>query len=304
MKGESLYTVFSEALSNEESAIKYFEKMRWNGKVVSPYDPISKVYKCSNGKYKCKNTGRYFDVKTGTPLANTKLPMTKWLLAMFLFQADKGGVSSCYLSRILEITQKTAWHMLMKIREFSDKANANISNSKLSDQVEIDETFVGGKNGNRHKDKKVPRCQGRSYKDKVPVFGIRERGGNIIAKVVPNTQAKTLVPIVKMNVEKGSVVYTDGWEYSGLRKNYEQRSVDHSKHFYGMTYVTNYGEIISVHTNSIENAWTTLKRTIKGTYIHVSKKHMQKYVDEFVFRFNTRNFSDSQRFNLLLRNIA
>lgn len=302
MKGESLYTVFSKVLSSEENAIKYFEKMRWDGKVVSPYDPTSKVYKCSNGKYKCKNTSRYFDVKTGTPLANTKLPITKWLLAMFMFQADKGGISSCQLARVLEITQKSAWHMLMKIREFAAKSNSK--NSKLSDEVEVDETFVGGKNINRHKDKKVEQSQGRSYKDKVPVFGIRQRGGNIMAVVVPNTQAKTLVPIIKKNVEKGSVVYTDGWEYTGLRKKYEQRSVDHSKKFYGMTYVTDDGEIIQVSTNSIENAWTTFKRTIKGTYIRVSKKHLQKYVDEFVFRFNTRNFTDSQRFNLLLRNIA
>lgn len=302
MKGKSLYTILSEALSSEEKAIQYFEKMRWDGKVISPYDPTSKVYKCSNGKYKCKNTGRYFDIKTGTPLAGTKIPMTKWLLAMFMFQADKGGISSCQLSRILEITQKTAWHMLMKIREFA--ARVNEKDTSLSGEVEIDETFVGGKNINRHKDKKIKKCQGRSYKDKVKVFGILERNGKIIAQVVPNTQARTLVPIVKKNVEAGSTVYTDGWSYKGLEKKYEQRSVDHSKKFYGITYVTDDGEIIEVTTNRIENAWSTLKRTIKGTYIHVSKKHMQKYVDEFVFRFNTRNFSDSQRFNLLLRNIA
>ena len=298
MKGKSLYTMFSEALSSEEKAIKYFEKMRWEGKVVSPYDPTSKVYKCGNGKYKCKNTGRYFDVKTGTPLANTKLPMTKWLLAMFLFQADKGGISSCQLARILEITQKSAWQMLMKIREFVAKANAN--NSKLSGEVEIDETFVGGKNKNRHKDKKVEQCQGRSYKDKVPVFGILERGGKLIAKVVSNTQAKTIVPIIKEKVELGSVVYTDGWDYSGLHGKYVQRSVDHEKHFYGTTYATDEGEIITVSTNGIENAWSHFDRMMLG----VSKKHLQKYVDEFIFRFNTRNFSDSQRFNLLLRNIA
>lgn len=302
MKGKSLYTMFSEALSSEEKAIKYFEKMRWEGKVVSRYDPTSKVYKCGNGKYKCKNTGRYFDVKTGTPLANTKLPMTKWLLAMFLFQADKGGISSCQLARILEITQKSAWQMLMKIREFVAKANAN--NSKLSGEVEIDETFVGGKNKNRHKDKKVEQCQGRSYKDKVPVFGILERGGKLIAKVVSNTQAKTIVPIIKEKVELGSVVYTDGWDYSGLHGKYVQRSVDHEKHFYGTTYATDEGEIITVSTNGIENAWSHFDRMMLGTYIRVSKKHLQKYVDEFIFRFNTRNFSDSQRFNLLLRNIA
>ena len=302
MKGESLYTVFSKALSSEKKAIKYFEKMRWDGKVVSPFDATSKVYKCGNGKYKCKNTGRYFDVKTGTPLANTKLPMTKWLLAMFLFQADKGGISSCQLARILEITQKSAWQMLMKIREFVAKANAN--NSKLSGEVEIDETFVGGKNKNRHKDKKVEQCQGRSYKDKVPVFGILERGGKLIAKVVSNTQAKTIVPIIKEKVELGSVVYTDGWDYSGLHGKYVQRSVDHEKHFYGTTYATDEGEIITVSTNGIENAWSHFKRMIFGIYYHVSKKYMQRYIDEFVFRFNTRNYTDSQRFNLLLRNIA
>ena len=175
MKGESLYTVFSKALSSEEKAIRYFEKMSWDGNVISPFDPTSKVYKCGNGKYKSKSTGRYFDVKTGTPLANTKLPMTTWLLAIFLFQADKGGISSCQLARKLEITQKTAWYMLMKIRELVAKSNAN--NPKLSGEVEIDETFIGGKNKNRHKDKKVEKCQGRSYKDKVPVFGMLERGG-------------------------------------------------------------------------------------------------------------------------------
>ena len=180
--------------------------------------------------------------------------------------------------------------MLHKIRQYMEMEN----NHTLSDEVEIDEAFVGGKNINRHKDKKVEKCQGRSYKDKVPVFGILERGGKLIAKVVSNTQ----------KVELGSVVYTDGWDYSGLHGKYVQRSVDHEKHFYGTTYVTDEGEIITVSTNGIENAWSHFKRMIFGIYYHVSKKYMQRYIDEFVFRFNTRNFTDSQRFNLLLRNIA
>lgn len=141
----------------------------------------------------------------------------------------------------------------------------------LSGEVEIDEAFVGGKNKNRHKDKKVEKCQGRSYKDKVPVFGILERGGKVIAKVVPNTQAKTIVPIIKEKVELGSVVYTDGWDYSGLHGKYVQRSVDHEKHFYGTTYATDEGEIIVVSTNGIENVWSHFKRMIFGIYYHVSK---------------------------------
>ena len=190
--------------------------------------------------------------------------------------------------------------MLHRIRTAMAKEN----NQKLSGDVEIDETFVGGKNINRHKDKKVEKCQGRSYKDKVPVFGILERGGKVVAKVVPNTQAKTIVPIIKEKVELGSVVYTDGWDYSGLHGKYVQRSVDHEKHFYGTTYATDEGEIIVVSTNGIENVWSHFKRMIFGIYYHVSKKYMQRYIDEYIFRFNTRNFTDSQRFNLLLRNAA
>ncbi|NME76420.1 IS1595 family transposase [Bacteroides fragilis] len=300
MKTEFTLLTLSDNFPDEESCIRYFEKMRWGDKVVSPYDATSKVYKCSNGRYKCKNTGCYFDVKTGTAFANTKLPLRAWFYAMMLFLSYKRGISSCQLARDLGITQKTAWNMLHKIRQYMTKENNHV----LSGEVEIDETFVGGKNKNRHKDKKVEKCQGRSFKDKVPVFGILERNGKVIAKVVSNTQAKTLVPIVRKNVEAWSVVYTDGWEYTGLIGSYKQMSVDHEKHFYGTTYATEYGEIITISTNGIENVWSHFKRMIIGIYYHVSKEYMQRYVDEYIFRFNTRNYSDSQRFNLLLRNIA
>lgn len=300
MERKGGFMEFVASFPDEESAIRYYEKIRWGDKVVSPFDISSKVYKCKNGMYKCKNTGKYFNYKTGTMFANSKLPFRHWLYAMLIFSAHKRGISSYQLARDLGITQKTAWSMLHKIRQYMAMEN----NHTLSDEVEIDETFVGGKNKNRHKDKKVEKCQGRSYKDKVPVFGILERGGKVIARVVPNTQAKTLVPIIKEYVDTGSVVYTDGWEYTGLIGNYEQRSVDHEKQFYGTTYATDEGEIIVVSTNGIENVWSHFKRMIFGIYYHVSKKHMQLYVDEFIFRFNTRNFTDFQRFNLYLRNIA
>ena len=192
--------------------------------------------------------------------------------------------------------------MLHRIRKAFGMSNDD--NQQVQDEVEIDETFVGGKNKNRHKDKKVEKCQGRSFKDKVPVFGMIERGGLLIAKVVTDTKATTLLPIIQGYVKKDSILYTDGWGYGDIDDDYTQMSVDHGKGFYGTTIIDyETGEVIKVNTNSIENAWTHLKRMIMGTYYRLSKKHMQSYVDEFVFRFNTRKDTIAQRFNLLLQNM-
>lgn len=292
---------FSAAFPDEQSCIAYFEKVRWGDKVVSPFDKNSKVYKRKDGMYRCKNTGKNFDVKTGTVFANTKLPLRYWFYAMFLFISHKRAVSSCQLARDLGVTQKTAWNMLNKLREYMDCENGH----QLEGEVEIDETFVGGKNKNRHKDKKVEKCQGRSFKDKVPVFGMIQRDGKLVAKTVSDTKAKTLEPLIKKHIKKGSIVFTDGWEYGNMKADYTQMSVDHGAGFYGTTIVDmDTGEVTKVNTNSIENAWTHLKRTIFGTYYHISRKHMQKYVDEFTFRFNTRKSSDIERFDLLLQNVA
>ncbi len=287
------------AFPDEESCVRYLENLRWSGKVFSPFDPTSKVYRCSNGKYKCRNTGKYFDVKTGTAFAGTKMPLRCWVFAIFLFMSHKRGISSCQLARDLGVTQKTAWNMLHKIRAFMKSQN----NQVVSGDVEIDETFVGGKNKNRHKDKKVEKCQGRSFKDKVPVFGVLQRGGNVSAMVVPNTKATTLKPLITQLIANGSNVYTDGWEYSGLDQ-YQQYSVDHSRSLYGMEFTTADGEIITACTNGIENVWSHFKRMIFGTYYKVSKKHLQRYVDEFVFRFNTRKCSEIEIFELTLQCIA
>ena len=290
---------FASTFPTEQSCIEYYEQIRWNGKVVSPYDETSKVYKCKNGKYRCANTGRYFDVKTGTLFAHTKLPLRYWFYAMFLFLSHKRGVSSCQLARDLGVTQKTAWGMLHKIREYMDYENDH----QLCEEVEIDETFVGGKNKNRHKDKKVEKCQGRSFKDKAPVFGMYQRGGKLVAKVVPDTRAKTLSPILSEFVTTESRIFTDGWDYGDMR-SYEQMSVDHGIGFYGTTIVDADGVCVMVCTNGVENAWSHLKRTIFGTYYQVSKKHLQRYVDEFTFRFNTRNLGDFERFELYLQSVA
>ena len=291
---------FMKTFPTEQSCISYLEGLRWGGKITSPFDPSSKVYRCSNGKYKCKNTGKYFDVRTGTAFASTKLPIRLWVYAIFVFISHKRGISSCQLARDLGVTQKTAWNMLHKIRHFMDSQNRQT----LSGDVEIDETFVGGKNKNRHKDKKVKKCQGRSFKDKKPVFGMLQRNGNLTAIVVDNTQAKTLRHLITQYIQNRSVIYTDGWDYGGISDDYIQRSVDHSANFYGATYMGLDGNEISVNTNSIECTWSHFKRMIFGTYYHVSKRHLQRYVDEFVFRFNTRHIGEFERFELFLRNIA
>lgn len=296
----SLFELF-EAFPTEQSCIEHLEQLRWNGNVVSPFDTSSVVYKCKDNKYRCKNTGKYFNVKTNTLFDSSKVSLRKWFAAIWLVTCHKRGISSIQLGRDIGVTQKTAWFMLHRIRRAFGITNDD--NNEIKGEIEVDETFVGGKNKNRHKDKKVEKCQGRSFKDKVPVFGMIQRGGLLIAKVVSDTKVGTLYGMIRHYVTDGSVIYTDGWGYGDIQQHYQQRSVDHGRGFYGTSLVTDDGEVIHVNTNSIENAWTHLKRMIVGTYYRLSKRHIQAYVDEFVFRFNTRNANSAQRFNLLLSNL-
>lgn len=296
----SVFELF-ETFPTEQSCVDHLELLRWNGKVVSPFDPSSVVYKCKDNKYRCKNTGKYFNVKTNTLFDSSKVSLRKWFAAIWLVTCHKRGISSLQLSKDIGVTQKTAWFMLHRIRKAFGFTNDD--NNEISGEIEVDETFVGGRNKNRHRDKRVEKCQGRSFKDKVPVFGLIQRGGILIARVVADTKTGTLFGLIRHFVVEGSIIYTDGWSYGEIQNTYQQRSVDHGLGFYGTSTVTEDGEIVCTNTNSIENAWTHLKRMIVGTYYKLSKKHLQKYVDEFVFRFNTRNYSIAQRFNLLLCNL-
>lgn len=286
-------------LSSRDKCIEYLEYIRWGGKVVSPFDATSKVYKCKNHRYYCVNSNRYFNVKTKSPMAHSKIPIETWIFAMWLFISHKRGLSSYQMAEYIGVTQKTAWKMLRAFRAMMKESNE----FSLEGEIEVDETFVGGKNKNRHKNKKVAKCQGRSFKDKVPVYGMYQRDGFLVAKVVPNTEAQTLLPYTLKYVKEKSTIYTDGYEYGAMKEKYYTHSTNHGKHFYGYVYFLDDDEVVKVHSNSIEGAWSHLKRMIIGTYYKTSKKYLQTYVDEFAFKFNTRKISGYNRFELFLQSM-
>lgn len=273
---------------DEQSCVDHLRELRWSEGVVSPFDAESKVYKCKDNRYRCRNTGKYFNVKTDTLFDNTKIALQKWFVAIWFLTSHKKGISSIQLAKDIEVTQKTAWIMMHKIRYCLGEDN----DGDLDGEVEVDETYVGGKNKNRHKDKKVKNSQGRSYKDKTPVFGMLERDGKLIAKVVCDVKGNTLKTLIYNSVELGSTIHSDEWfAYNGLSREYTHKVVEHGKGVY---------VIDDTHTNTIEGAWSILKRMIIGIYHYTSRRHLQKYVNEFVFRYNTKNCTQGQRFNKML----
>lgn len=271
------------ALPDEAACVSYLTELRWGEEVISPYDENSKVYKTKRG-YRCRNTNKDFNVLTGTVMQGTKVPLIKWIMSLWLLNSEKKGLSSYNLSRKIGVSQNTAWYMLHRLRE----AYKQETDVQVSGIVELDETYCGGKDKNKHGYKKPKKNRGRSITKKAPVFGILERGGKVYAEVVPNTQMKTLMPIIQRVVTPDSIVYSDEFKsYKRLHKYYAHRFVVHG----GGQYVDG-----DCSTNGIENFWSILKRGLTGIYHFASRKHLQKYVDEFVFRFNTRKMTDSERF--------
>ncbi len=171
-----------KTFDSEDICIEYLETLMWNGNPISPFDPNSKVYKCAGHKYKCKNTGLYFNIKTSTIFDSTKISLQKWFMAIWLITMHKKGISSLQLAKDIQVTQKTAWFMLQRIRNCYNIEN----NHTLGNTVESDETFIGGAEKNKHTNKKTKGTQGRSTKTKIAVHGMVERGGKLVAKTIKN----------------------------------------------------------------------------------------------------------------------
>ena len=278
------------AFPDEQSCIDYLTQLRWKNGVVSPFDSLSKVYKCKDNRYKCKNTGKYFNVRTKTIFEGSKISLRNWFMAIYLYTSHKRGISSYQLANDLNVTQKSAWFILQRLR-YATEHEAFVK--EFEGVVQCDETFIGGKNKNRHKDKKVPHSQGRSFKDKVPVFGAVETStGFVKAIAVTDTKTKTIQPLLHQHIKQGSHVMTDEWTaYKGIDKYFNHTFVDHGKKQYADEGTT---------TNAIECFWSHLKRSIIGVYYITSKKHLQLYLNEMTFRYNTKQMRTDRRFDLFL----
>lgn len=266
----------------EESCHDYVAEKRWGDEPACVHcGSMRKIYKLKGGKlYKCADCRKQFTVRVGTIFEDSPLPLRKWFFAMFIITAHKKGISSVQLAKDVDVTQKTAWFMLHRIRYAMTTKDFT---KPLDGIVEADETYIGGK--------KKGGKRGRGSENKTPVFGILDRDDKtIITQPVKYVNANTLQGIVKANVAPESTIMTDEWRaYNGLDKNFAgHERVDHSKGEYARG---------DVHVNTIEGFWSLLKRGIVGIYHQVTSKHLHRYCGEFDFRYNTRSERDNHRFN-------
>jgi transposase-like protein len=275
--------------SSESNCIAYMVKMRWpDGVVVCPTCGRNDVsWLGSQRKWQCKSQHkkRQFSAKVGTIFEDSPIPLTKWLMASWMLVNCKNGVSSYEIADAIGVTQKSAWFMMHRLR----MALSGEPETKLGGEggtVEVDETFIGGDKKHKHLGK-------RDGDKKVPVMGMLDRNTREVrARVIPNVKMSTLSNHIMANIGEQSEVFTDGWAgYQNLRlAGFVHDTVNHVDQ-----YVKG-----KVHTQGIENFWSLLKRTIKGSYVAVEPFHLDRYVDEQVFRYNNRKKAPVQRFNKLL----
>jgi transposase-like protein len=281
--------------SDPDVALNTMVSLRWPGGVHCPtcgrtdvkFIPTRRIWEC-----KAKHAKRQFSAKVGTIFEDSPIALDKWFVAIWMVANCKNGVSSYELHRAIGVTQKSAWFMLHRIRLAMQAGSL----MKAEGDVEADETLIGGLSKNMHKKRREKTITGTGGSGKTIVMGILERKGKhatsqMRARVLQNVQKATLHREVREAVEPGSRLYTDAWVgYRGLDEEYKHEVIDHA-----VEYVRD-----QVHTNGIENFWSLLKRSLKGTYVSVEPFHLFRYLDEQVFRFNARADNDYGRFSAVL----
>jgi transposase-like protein len=281
--------------SDEQVCIDTVARMRWpHGPICPACGHKEHYYLASQRRWKCKDCHKQFSVKLGTIFEDSPIPLDKWLAALWMLVNCKNGISSYEVGRALGLTQKSAWFVLHRLR-LAMQTDSPVVGGK-GKIVEVDEAFIGGKSRNMHQHIRELRQVTKGDKGKTPVLGFLERGGKVHAKVISSRKRKPLQAEVKKHVTFGSTLFTDALpSYEGLIRDYYHQVIDHA-----VAYVDG-----KVHTNSLENFWSLLKRGIKGTYVSVEPFHLFRYLDEQSFRYNNRKeMDDSQRFNLALSQIA
>ena len=283
------------SFSDPKNCMAYMVARRWPNGVTCPTCGNTRVSFLENqNKWQCSShhAKRQFTLKTGTIFEDSPLGLDKWLPAVWMLSNCKNGMSSWELHRALGVTQKTAWFMLHRVR----LALQGQAGGMLGGEVEIDETFIGGKARNMHASKRARKITGTGGKDKAIAMGMLERGGEVRTMVVENRKKSELQKQVREHVEVGAAIFSDELKsYEGLESDYQHAVINHA-----IEYVNG-----NVHTNGMENFWSLLKRGLHGTYVSVEPYHLFRYLDEQAFRFNHRlDMNDGDRFRLAIEHIV